>query len=60
MTTWWLTIQLAKALVEYETLSLDEVKQIFAGKKLDRPTDEGEKLIGEQEKKGEGPIVDGI
>jgi ATP-dependent metalloprotease len=51
---------LATALVEYETLSLDEVKLVLAGNKLDRPTDDGEKLMGEAERRHEGPVVDGI
>jgi ATP-dependent metalloprotease len=51
---------LATALVEYETLSLDEVKLVLAGKKLDRPTDDGEKLMGEAERRHEGAVVDGI
>jgi ATP-dependent metalloprotease len=55
-----LTPQLATALVEYETLSLDEVKLVLAGKKLDRPTDDGEKLMGEAERRHEGAVVDGI
>ncbi|WVR08714.1 hypothetical protein IAU60_005772 [Kwoniella sp. DSM 27419] len=51
---------LAKALVEYETLSLDEVKQVLAGQRLNRPTTEGESLQSEAEREGKGPIVDGI
>jgi ATP-dependent metalloprotease len=46
--------------VEYETLSLDEVKLVLAGKQLERPTDDGERLIGEAERRGEGPVVNGI
>jgi hypothetical protein len=54
--------QLAKALVEYETLNLDEVKLVLDGKPLDRLPNIGEALKGEQEKKGEvgQVIVDGI
>ncbi|WVQ95338.1 hypothetical protein IAU59_002434 [Kwoniella sp. CBS 9459] len=55
--------KLANALVEYETLSLDEVKQVLAGNKLDRPIESvGESLKGEAEKEGHvpGQIVDGI
>ena len=52
--------RLASALVEYETLSLDEVKLVLDGKKLDRPTTEGERLVGEEEREGRGQIVDGI
>ncbi|WVF67772.1 hypothetical protein IAT40_002532 [Kwoniella sp. CBS 6097] len=55
--------KLANALVEYETLSLDEVKQVLAGHKLDRPIETvGESLKGEAEKEGHmpGQIVDGI
>ena len=53
--------QLANALVEYETLSLDEVRQVLRGEKLDRPSaSEGLKLVGEHEKQPEGPIVEGI
>lgn len=60
-----LTEQLAKALVEHETLSLDEVRTVLKGEKLDRPAvNQGEKLVGEKEKLvgGEptGPVVDGI
>ncbi|WWD20836.1 hypothetical protein CI109_105313 [Kwoniella shandongensis] len=51
---------LANALVEYETLSLDEVKQVLAGQKLSRPTTEGESLISEGERDGKGAIVEGI
>ncbi|OWZ31309.1 ATP-dependent metalloprotease [Cryptococcus neoformans] len=52
--------RLADALIEYETLSLDEVKQVLEGKRLNRPTTEGESLKGQGEKNGKGPIVDGI
>ncbi|KAK1923181.1 ATP-dependent peptidase [Papiliotrema laurentii] len=54
--------KLAKALVEYETLNLDEVKLVLDGKPLDRLPNIGEALKGEQEKKGEvgQVIVDGI
>ncbi|OCF45519.1 ATP-dependent metalloprotease [Kwoniella heveanensis CBS 569] len=55
--------KLANALVEYETLSLDEVKQVLAGQKLDRPIETvGESLKGQAEKEGHmpGQIVDGI
>lgn len=53
--------QLANALVEYETLSLDEVRQVLRGEKLDRPSaSEGLKLVGKHEKQPEGPIVEGI
>lgn len=53
--------QLAKALVDYETLNLDEVRLILADKPLNRPVDHGEKLVGEAERKGEtGQVVDGI
>ena len=58
-----LTRQLANALVEYETLSLDEVRKVLKGEKLDRPSaSEGLKLVGEHEKhhEPEGPIVEGI
>ncbi|WVW80572.1 hypothetical protein I302_102558 [Kwoniella bestiolae CBS 10118] len=53
---------LANALVEYETLSLDEVRQVLAGKKLNRPTTEGESLKSEEEVRTQagGQIVDGI
>lgn len=44
--------QLAKALVEYETLSLEEVRLVLQGKKLDRLLNQGEKLIGESERAG--------
>ena len=55
-------LQLAKALVEYETLNLEEVKQVLEGKALDRPAlTQGESLVGEQERKGPvGDIVEGI
>ncbi|ODN99608.1 hypothetical protein L198_03452 [Cryptococcus wingfieldii CBS 7118] len=52
--------KLAEALVEYETLSLDEVKQILAGRRLDRPTSEGASLVGEAEREGKGAVVEGI
>ncbi|KAI9633435.1 ATP-dependent peptidase [Dioszegia hungarica] len=56
---------LAKALVEHETLSLDEVRTVLKGEKLDRPAvNQGEKLVGEKEKlagdEPTGPVVDGI
>ncbi|WVQ63577.1 uncharacterized protein L199_001730 [Kwoniella botswanensis] len=53
---------LANALVEYETLSLDEVRQVLSGQKLNRPTTEGESLKSEEEVRNQagGQIVDGI
>ncbi|OCF56206.1 ATP-dependent metalloprotease [Kwoniella mangroviensis CBS 10435] len=53
---------LANALVEYETLSLDEVRQVLSGQKLNRPTTEGESLKSEEEIRNQagGQIVDGI
>ena len=56
---------MAKALVEHETLSLDEVRTVLKGEKLDRPAvNQGEKLVGEKEKlagdEPTGPVVDGI
>lgn len=54
-------IQLAKALVEYETLNLEEVRLVLQGKKLERPTDDGPKLVGEVAKaESAGAVVDGI
>ena len=52
--------QIANALVEYETLSLDEVRTVLSGKSLDRPKSEGEVLKSEAEKAGTGAIVEGI
>jgi ATP-dependent metalloprotease len=56
--------QLAKALVEYETLSLDEVKKVLGGQKLERlealKALGDEVLLGEEERKGQGEIVEGI
>jgi len=52
--------QIANALVEYETLSLDEVRTVLSGKPLDRPKNEGEVLQSEAEKAGTGAIVEGI
>ncbi|WVQ86267.1 hypothetical protein IAT38_008435 [Cryptococcus sp. DSM 104549] len=52
--------RLAEALLEYETLSLDEVKQVLAGNKLERLTTEGQSLQSEAEKAGKGSIVEGI
>ncbi|KAL7422934.1 i-AAA protease yme1 [Cryptotrichosporon argae] len=53
---------LAKALVEYETLSLDEVRTVLQGRPLDRPAaSEGEALRGSEERAGAaGAFVDGI
>nr|XP_019007835.1 ATP-dependent metalloprotease [Kwoniella pini CBS 10737]OCF46616.1 ATP-dependent metalloprotease [Kwoniella pini CBS 10737] len=53
---------LAKALVEYETLSLDEVRQVLAGQSLNRPTTEGETLKSEEEIRNQpgGKVVEGI
>lgn len=61
---------LANALVEYETLDLDEVKRVLRGEKLNRVGTSGRALRSEQEKKdeadkardkpvpaGSGPIV---
>lgn len=42
--------KLASALVEYETLTLDEVKKVLAGEKLDRMGTAGEALKGEHER----------
>jgi hypothetical protein len=55
-----LTKQIANALVEYETLSLDEVRTVLSGKPLNRPKNEGEVLRSEAEKAGTGAIVEGI
>lgn len=54
--------QLASALVEYETLNLDEVKQVLAGKKLQRLASLGDSLKGTKEATAspDGPIVEGI
>lgn len=53
--------KIANALVEYETLSLDEVKTILTGSPLNRPKNEGDVLRSEAEKaKQSGPIVEGI
>ncbi|WWC92443.1 uncharacterized protein L201_007401 [Kwoniella dendrophila CBS 6074] len=54
--------KLATALVEYETLSQDEVREILKGNKLNRPTTEGESLKSEEEIRTQagGQIVDGI
>ncbi|WVN89778.1 uncharacterized protein L203_105008 [Cryptococcus depauperatus CBS 7841] len=52
--------RLAEALVEYETLSLHEVREVLAGKRLDRPTTGGERLKGNAEREGQGQVVDGI
>jgi ATP-dependent metalloprotease len=53
--------QIAKALVEYETLSLEEVRTVLSGKPLDRPKNEGEVLRSAAEKAGApGAIVEGI
>jgi len=52
--------QIANALVEYETLSLDEVRTVLSGKPLNRPKNEGEVLRSEAEKAGTGAIVEGI
>jgi hypothetical protein len=46
-------------------LSLDEVRTVLAGQKLNKPVvseEQGEKLMGEKEKMDEptGPIVEGI
>jgi ATP-dependent metalloprotease len=46
--------------VEYETLSLDEVRTVLSGKPLNRPKNEGEVLRSEAEKAGTGAIVEGI
>jgi len=47
--------------VEYETLNLDEVKQVLRGEQLMRIPNVGESLMGEQEKKGPtGVVVEGI
>ncbi|WWC65284.1 uncharacterized protein I303_107901 [Kwoniella dejecticola CBS 10117] len=53
---------LAKALVEYETLSLDEVREVLDGKSLSRPTTEGETLKSEEEIRNQpgGKVVEGI
>ncbi|KAK4684938.1 ATP-dependent metalloprotease, partial [Tremellales sp. Uapishka_1] len=54
--------KLASALVEYETLSLDEVRTVLQGKKLERVVEDGEVLKGNLEKAGQakGEVVDGI
>jgi ATP-dependent metalloprotease len=54
--------QLASALVQYETLNLDEVKQVLAGKKLQRLASLGDSLKGTKEATAgpDGPIVEGI
>ncbi|EIW66253.1 hypothetical protein TREMEDRAFT_35079 [Tremella mesenterica DSM 1558] len=52
--------KLAAALVEYETLSNDEVKLVLQGRKLDRTTNQGERLVGEAEKEAKGEVVEGI
>lgn len=44
---------LAAALIEYETLSLDEVKQVLAGNKLDRMGTGGEALKGQHEREAD-------
>jgi ATP-dependent Zn protease len=52
---------IAQALVDYETLSLDEVRTILSGKPLSRPKNDGEVLRSEAEKAGQtGAIVEGI
>lgn len=54
-------VQLARALVEYETLSLEEVKKVISGEGLNRAvSDFGQRLIGVQERQGKGEIVEGI
>ncbi|ORX40819.1 peptidase family M41-domain-containing protein [Kockovaella imperatae] len=52
--------KLAAALVEYETLNLDEVRLVLQGKKLDRPLNVGESFKSAAEKLGQGAIVEGI
>lgn len=52
--------QLASALVEYETLSLDEVRVVLNGGKLDRPSADGESLMSVAERTGKGAVVEGI
>jgi ATP-dependent metalloprotease len=49
---------LAAALVEYETLNLDEVRTVLKGEKLDRSIILGEKLVSEAEKRGDVPVVE--
>lgn len=41
---------LANALIEYETLDLQEVKRVLKGEKLDRISASGSKLQSQQEK----------
>jgi len=54
-------VQLASALVEYETLTLEEVRRVVRGEMLNRDSNKGETLIGVIEKTGQlGPIVEGI
>jgi ATP-dependent metalloprotease len=56
---YWL--QIAKALVEYETLSLDEVKTVLSGQDLARPKNEGESLVSQGERQeAQGAVVEGI
>jgi ATP-dependent metalloprotease len=57
---------LAAALVEYETLNLDEVKKVLKGEKLDRPGASGSALRSKSEKqeavdkaRGDKPVVAG-
>ncbi|CAD6578254.1 MAG: hypothetical protein TREMPRED_002141 [Tremellales sp. Tagirdzhanova-0007] len=52
--------KLASALIEYETLSLDEVRLVLNGGRLQRPTSEGTSLMGIEEREGQGPVVEGI
>jgi ATP-dependent metalloprotease len=40
---------LAEALIEYETLSLDEVREVLAGRKLNRMGNKGEALKSQSE-----------
>jgi len=47
-------------LVEYETLSLDEVRLVLGGGKLARTANEGASLMGVEEREGQGPVVEGI
>jgi len=45
--------KLAEALVEYETLSSDEVKEVLAGRKLNRMGNKGEALKSQSELEAE-------
>jgi ATP-dependent metalloprotease len=47
--------KLAEALVEYETLNLDEVREVLAGRKLNRMGNKGEALKSQTELQAAAP-----